>query len=136
MYAILQLGFDTRPLLVTEIPFGANMAIRTEVLRQFQFDPTLGPNQENQVRGEESDLLKRVMSRGCQGVWVGTAKVRHLITRRTNFKPVCLGMVSWVWTDHLADERRSRLSLPLWYSEMGRTKVHRVLLSILALLSD
>jgi glucosyl-dolichyl phosphate glucuronosyltransferase len=79
VYAILQLGFDTRLLRVGQIPFGANMAIRTEVLRQFQFNPQLGPNQENQVRGEESDLLNRMMSEGYRGLWVGSAKVRHFI---------------------------------------------------------
>ena len=77
------------------------MAIRTEVLRRFQFDPQLGPNQKNQVRGEESDLLSRMMSQGYRGVWVGTAKVRHFI-------PVERISTRFIWE---------------WYHGSGRTIV-------------
>lgn len=78
-YAVRRLGPDDRPLADHEFPFGANMAQRTEVVRQFLFDQAFGLEGDGQVRGDEVDLAERLRARGHRGVWVGTARVRHYI---------------------------------------------------------
>jgi glycosyltransferase involved in cell wall biosynthesis len=103
LYAILELGADVRPLLAGEMPVGANMAIRAKLLRQFRFNTDLGPSRKNQIRGEEIELLERLMAHGHRGVWVGTAKVRHFIPA----------------------ERLTGRFLWDWYRGSGRTVVRR-----------
>ena len=78
-YAIRQLGHDVRPLLPHEIPFGANMAFRRAKLGGIQFDTRLGPRERTELRGEESELIHRLVRAGHRGVWVGAATVRHYI---------------------------------------------------------
>lgn len=76
---IRQLGEETRPFRGNEIPWGANMCFRRTVLTSFAFDPTLGPNREKRINGEDIDIILRVSQAGYQGVWVGPARVRHFI---------------------------------------------------------
>ena len=79
IYAVLQLGPETRPLTEKEFAYGANMAFRTEVLKRFRFDPALGPIGDNQVRSEETELQKLMTAAGHRGLWVGSSRVRHNI---------------------------------------------------------
>jgi glycosyltransferase involved in cell wall biosynthesis len=78
-YVTRQLGPAVRPLADGELPFGANMAFRTNVLRQFAFDPRIGHVGGELVGGDEVELVGRLRKAGHQGVWVGTARVRHYI---------------------------------------------------------
>jgi GT2 family glycosyltransferase len=78
-YAILQHGDVVRPLAPGERVFGANMAFRTEVLRQFAFDVRLGRVEDELLSGDDIELIGRVSGAGHRGVWVGTARVRHYI---------------------------------------------------------
>jgi glycosyltransferase involved in cell wall biosynthesis len=78
-YAARQLGPEVRPLVGDELPYGANMALRRQAFAARGFDTTLGPCGNEEVRGEETDLLTRLRERGHQGIWVGTARVRHYI---------------------------------------------------------
>lgn len=80
--AILQLGDDVRPFAEDETPFGANMAVRREAIRELRFDPRLGLVGEKQIRGEEIELVDRLRARGATGVWVGNAPVKHLVPRQ------------------------------------------------------
>ena len=59
--------------------FGANMAIRTDVQRQFSFDTKLGLVGDLSVRGDETDLIKRLIANDHKGFWVEAAKVEHFI---------------------------------------------------------
>ena len=78
-FALAQHGPQVFPL-VDQAVVGANMAIKTEVARRFPFDVTLGPIGERAQRGEETELVGRLRAAGLAGVWVGPARVQHLIT--------------------------------------------------------
>jgi glucosyl-dolichyl phosphate glucuronosyltransferase len=65
---------DTRRL-----PYGANFAVRTDVQRRFAYDGRLGRVADGQVRGEESQLLQRLLAAGHRGHWIPAAQVQHFI---------------------------------------------------------
>lgn len=80
IYAIRPRTEATEPIVDDSlIPYGINMAIRTDVLRAHPFDVRLGPSGKSEVRGEELDLFERLRVAGAQGVWVGANAVRHYI---------------------------------------------------------
>jgi glycosyltransferase involved in cell wall biosynthesis len=77
-FALAQHGDAIFPLSDQAV-VGANMAIKTEVLRRFPFNVTLGPVGTRALRGEETELFGRFRSAGLTGLWVGSARVKHLI---------------------------------------------------------
>ncbi len=93
MLVVKDLGPDERVLSRAEFPFGANMALRTAVLRAHRFDPELGPAGTNQIRGEETVLLGALKSQGAQGLWVPRARVRHFVTAHRLTR-------DYLWTYH------------------------------------
>ena len=102
IFAIRQFGSDSRPfrpLVPLEMPFGANMAIPRTIHQSFCFNTELGPARDSQIRGEEVDLVERLVASGLHGVWVGAARVQHFI-------PAC---------------RLSRKYVAKWYFGIGRT---------------
>lgn len=83
-YAVRRLGdrilrFDTDNC--HEIPYGANFAIRTRIQKQYAFDTRLGRIQKQAISGEETSLLRRIISDGYYGCWTPTARVRHFIPK-------------------------------------------------------
>lgn len=78
-YAVRQLGLGVRPLETDEFPFGANMAQRTDIVREFLFDQAFGLEGDGQVRGDELDVMRRMHAAGHRGLWVGSARVEHYI---------------------------------------------------------
>jgi len=78
-FAIRQFGPEARELMPHEEIFGANMAYRTDLLRRYQFDVTLGHQGSNIVLGEENDMAMRLKRDGHKGYWVGNASVQHFI---------------------------------------------------------
>jgi len=79
IFAIRNFGPVTRPLAVGEMPFGANMLFRTEVLRELPFDGELGRSGASHIRGDETQLFRQLQKAGRLGIWVGGARVRHYI---------------------------------------------------------
>ncbi|MDP9201092.1 MAG: glycosyltransferase family 2 protein [Gemmatimonadota bacterium] len=73
--------FDARDEAITTtfVPFGANMALRTDVLRATGFDPRLGRVRAGMLGGEETALMSHLLARGETGRWVPGASVRHYI---------------------------------------------------------
>jgi len=64
----------------TQLPFGANMAIRAEEQRLFRYDLALGRQPGLRIlSGEESDCLTRICNAGGTGYWVPDAAVDHWI---------------------------------------------------------
>ncbi len=81
-FAVTPIAAETRALNVEgndEAIFGANMAFRTEVMRIFPFDTKLGLVGDQPMRGDETDLVMRLVAAGHEGLWVGAAKVQHYI---------------------------------------------------------
>ncbi|MBY0383503.1 MAG: glycosyltransferase family 2 protein [Xanthobacteraceae bacterium] len=78
--------FGDKPLLFDPAngiePFGANFAVRTEEQRQCLYDPNRGLVPGNERRGEEVDVVARILSQGHEGVWVPESSVQHYITRQ------------------------------------------------------
>jgi GT2 family glycosyltransferase len=78
-FAIRDLGRDIRPFQDNEVPYGANMAFKTEILKKFTFNPQLGRIGNGMLGDDELEVIKRLRQSGHYGVWVGTARVRHYI---------------------------------------------------------
>lgn len=99
VYAVRQLGEVDRPFTGQEVPFGANMAFRTEMLRQIGFDHTLGHCGKDIRGGEEVAVVDELVRRGHRGIWLGTAKVQHYI-------PAERIQARYLFDWHLAKARR------------------------------
>jgi glycosyltransferase involved in cell wall biosynthesis len=135
-YAIRPSRGDTRVLAAGEEPFGANMAFRTEVLREYHFDPRLGRRGDTLMSGEDLDLIHRLRKAGLQGVWVGGAGLRHYLPPARLTKkyikdwfrgagqtharfsgpqacPHLLGVPRWVWRKYVVDFFESWLLAPV-----------------------
>jgi glycosyltransferase involved in cell wall biosynthesis len=78
-YALAQHGRGT-DLLGTRHIVGANMAVRLDVARQYPFNVRLGPSGQQALRGEDTELVGRLRTAGLVGVWVGAARVQHVIS--------------------------------------------------------
>jgi glycosyltransferase involved in cell wall biosynthesis len=63
----------------SQLPYGANFAIRTAVQKQFPFDCDLGRRGDQVLGEDELDLMRRLLAEGHRGVWVPNAVVEHLI---------------------------------------------------------
>ena len=60
------------------LPFGANFAVRKQAQKLFSYDTALGRRPSNMtLGGEETRLLKSLLSVGHVGYWVPTASVEH-----------------------------------------------------------
>ena len=78
-FAALDLGPTPRPFGGHDLPFGANLAIRTADHRAYRYDPALGPRPGRALRGEETVLVGRMLEDGKTGWWVPEARVRHFV---------------------------------------------------------
>lgn len=79
-YSGLDLGDTTRPMTFPEYPYGANMAVRREVLLDIGgFDVALGRCGSNLISGEEKDLFLRVHRAGGHVDYVADAVVHHCV---------------------------------------------------------
>jgi glycosyltransferase involved in cell wall biosynthesis len=65
------------------MPYGANFAVKTDVQARYLYDPRLGRRDEIKnfilIRGEETEVIERLLSSGAKGRWVPEAKVNHYI---------------------------------------------------------
>jgi glycosyltransferase involved in cell wall biosynthesis len=61
------------------VPYGANMVTRGREQRGLRFDPNLGRSLDGQVRGEELDVVMKLLIDGHEGRWIPEAKVFHVI---------------------------------------------------------
>jgi hypothetical protein len=85
-WQVVQSAFALRELGAAEfecdsrrLPYGANFAVRTDIQRQFAYDGRLGRVASGQIRGEESELLTRLLAAGHRGYWIPGAQVQHFI---------------------------------------------------------
>jgi glycosyltransferase involved in cell wall biosynthesis len=68
-----------RPLHPHEYPFAGNLAVRTDAIKNYIFEPQLGHVGGRLLNGEETDLIIRMKRDGHLGMWVADAKVVHMI---------------------------------------------------------
>jgi glycosyltransferase involved in cell wall biosynthesis len=64
------------------IPIGANMAVKTSVIRRLGgLRPDLGKLSGTLRTGEDHEFYLRMIQAGCRGVYEPTARVRHFVPR-------------------------------------------------------
>jgi glycosyltransferase involved in cell wall biosynthesis len=80
-FAFRDLGAEPFEFELKRLPYGANYAVRTQVQQQFLYNPRLGRVATGEIRGEETDVLHKLLAAGHRGQWVPTAKVDHFIPR-------------------------------------------------------
>ena len=78
-FAFRDLGTESFEFDLKRLPYGANYAMRTSVQRAFPYNPKLGRVATGEIRGEETDVLHKLLAAGHRGGWVPTAKVQHFI---------------------------------------------------------
>jgi glucosyl-dolichyl phosphate glucuronosyltransferase len=78
-FAVRELGDEAFAFNDQLLPFGANYAVRTSVQRAFEYDPQLGRVKKDLASGEETKVLKSLLSHGHTGFWVPPASVRHYL---------------------------------------------------------
>ena len=62
------------------LPFGGNMAVKSNLQRLFPFDVQLGRQGGKLLAGEESEMTRQMLENGIEGRWVPAARVEHIIT--------------------------------------------------------
>jgi glycosyltransferase involved in cell wall biosynthesis len=80
-FAARDLGDQPFELCDGKLPFGANFVVRAREQRQFLYDPTLGRNRAGGVLGEETSVIRQILSSGGSGWWVPDARVEHWIPK-------------------------------------------------------
>lgn len=78
-YALRPVDGIGEMISASSLPFGANMAFRSDVLTPQAFDTRLGRVGASTIGGEETSLIAALVARGMIGLWVPKAKVRHFI---------------------------------------------------------
>ncbi len=80
-YAIRDLGETAIEFTAKTIPYGANYAIRAEEHSRYRYDPRLGRKGTSVMSGEETTLVRAMLSDDASGWWVPGAKVKHFIPK-------------------------------------------------------
>jgi glycosyltransferase involved in cell wall biosynthesis len=154
IYAARDLGLKAIALQATgnDIPFGANFAIRMQEQRQFPFDPRLGLQKSGNVRGEETDVMRKILKAGGSGRWVPNAAVHHVIPKQRqtaayvrdyfvgqgrlrvrsqaqDFAPSFMGIPRWLWKAVVTSHVRygfARVSCPpgIWCRELREASIY------------
>jgi glycosyltransferase involved in cell wall biosynthesis len=121
---------------VKGLPFGANFSIRTDAQFRYPYDPKLGVSKGKRLAGEETVVMREILSSGESGWWLPEARVRHFIEReRLNISYITKyfygagASASLVRTD-----ASTRLfNRPRWMFKQFGIEVSRMLLSLLML---
>ena len=82
VFAVRQLGDTAFALDAQRVPYGANFAVKVAIQRSYPYDPSLGLRPGSEVRGEETQNLRRLLTAGYTGWWVPDAKVQHFVPRQ------------------------------------------------------
>jgi hypothetical protein len=80
VYAAREFGDEPFAFDRKRLPFGANMAARVSMQRQYRYDTLLGRRGELLLSGEETALMERWLLDGHVGMWVPASRVEHIIT--------------------------------------------------------
>lgn len=80
VFAVRSLGSEAFEFDQSKLPFGANLAIRGDLQRQYAFDAKFGRVSDTSVRGfDEIDVLLQLLADGHKGYWVPDARLTHFI---------------------------------------------------------
>src|SRR5262249_54639813 len=65
----------------THLPYGPNFCIRMREQQNLRYKPYLGRSKNQQIRGEETDLMTAMLGSGAEAWWVPDAIVHHVVTQ-------------------------------------------------------
>jgi hypothetical protein len=78
-YGILNHGDSPIAFTSERVPFGGNIAVRSDYQNHFLYDPALGLRPGSTLGGEETTMVRAILASGATGWWVPTARVRHYL---------------------------------------------------------
>jgi glycosyltransferase involved in cell wall biosynthesis len=81
VYAVRDFGEHPVEVDLQSMPYGANYAMRTAVQRRYCYDTNLGRLKNSLRTGEETAVMRQMLSDGHRGLFLPTARVRHFIPR-------------------------------------------------------
>lgn len=133
VYSLKDYGTTVRPFASSEGPFGANMAFRLSVLKQFPFQSKFGRVKTGLIGADDVWVVRAIQAAGHQGIWLGSTEIQHYIpldrtTRehcwnyykalgqthvRLEGLPACptvFGRPRWAIVAHYREQVRSRLA--------------------------
>lgn len=79
VYSLKDYGPAVRPFAAGEGPFGANMGYRTDLMRQYRFDPKFGRVKTGLIGADEVSVVRAIQNAGVPGVWIGSTEIQHYI---------------------------------------------------------
>ena len=151
VFAGCDLGDSVVPFSVDRIPWGPNFAIRMTEQRANRYDTRLGHAPGQSRRGEEVDVMERIIGSGATGYWVPGARVEHysqpehqtieyvmryfLISGETAAfregtpaSPLLFGVPRWLWRRFIEGWLRYQIcrhisAAPIW---VGHLKDYRI----------
>jgi glycosyltransferase involved in cell wall biosynthesis len=146
VFAGCDLGDSVIPLSVNRIPWGPNFAIRTTDQRANRYDTRLGHAPGQSRRGEEVEVMARIMRSGPTGYWVPSARVEHYsqpehqtigyvmryfstfgetvaFREGTRASPLLFGVPRWLWRRFIEGWLRYQISrhispAPIWVGHL------------------
>jgi glucosyl-dolichyl phosphate glucuronosyltransferase len=78
-YAVRECDQRQRALDADFLPFGANFMVRGDVQQQYVYRTDIGRIGDGQLRGDELDVVRRILAAGGKGYWLPQARVQHII---------------------------------------------------------
>ncbi|MEM9413045.1 MAG: glycosyltransferase [Planctomycetota bacterium] len=115
-FAARDLGTTEFQLTQTQLPYGANFAIRTELQKSHPFLVKLGRSGEQVIGEDELHLMRTLIQNGHKGQWLPNATVEHLIdpsrtderyiARYFEGQGITLASKNEGWTTNTEDLRR------------------------------
>lgn len=80
-FAARDLGSQALAFGPDRLPYGANFAVRGDVMRANRFDTRLGRRRQEVVGEDEIEYLRRLLAAGHRGSWIPGNAVQHVIVR-------------------------------------------------------
>lgn len=81
IFVIRDLQGEATYVTPPEYPFGASLAVRTALQKEYQFRPEFGRVKDGLRGFDEIDFLQSLTNRGIRGKWLPTALLYHFVPR-------------------------------------------------------
>jgi glycosyltransferase involved in cell wall biosynthesis len=91
------------------IPYGVNLCIRMREQQNFRYNPHLGRCGKEQIRGEETAIVRTMLDSGAEGWWVPDAIIHHVITEDLQTQAHVRRYFIGVGRSFVRDDPKSRL---------------------------